>query len=165
VKGLHYLIMAAANLREQFPGLRVKIFGDGPFKDRLKAMISGLRLSENVELGSFLPRIELFKEIYRSNVVVLPSLQEAQPVSFLEAMACQKPVVAFDLPFSNELIRNMFNGLLAKPADVEDLADKMRLVLADHELGMRLGQNGYEYVKKSHDWNAIADQYIELYTT
>jgi glycosyltransferase involved in cell wall biosynthesis len=157
--------MAAANLKEQFPGLRVKIFGDGPFRDRLKAMISDLRLSENVELRSFLPRTELFREIYRSNVVVLPSLQEAQPVSFLEAMACRKPVVAFDFPFSNELVRNMFNGLLAKPADVEDLADKMRLVLEDHELSMKLGQNGYEYVTKKHDWNAIVEQYIELYTT
>lgn len=164
VKGLNYLITAVAQLTGQFPGLRVKIFGDGPFKDRLKAMISNLRLNENVDLRSFLPRHELFKEIRRSNFVVLPSLQEAQPISFLEAMACKKPVIAFDFPFSRELIRNMFNGLLARPADVEDLADKMRLVLADHELSTRLGQNGYEYVKERHDWNTIVEKYIELYT-
>jgi N,N'-diacetylbacillosaminyl-diphospho-undecaprenol alpha-1,3-N-acetylgalactosaminyltransferase len=109
------------------------------------------------------PREELFKKIREASLVVLPSIHEAQPVSMLEAMACKKPVVAFDFPFSNELVQNMYNGLLAKSGDVKDLSDKIRLLLTDRQLRLDLGQNAYEYVEKSHNWDTLAEKYIELY--
>jgi predicted AlkP superfamily pyrophosphatase or phosphodiesterase len=70
-------------------------------------------------------------------------------VSALETMACKKPVVLFDLPFAREFMKDMYNGLMAKPMDVEDLSNKIGLLLSDRKLALKLGQNAFQYVKKT----------------
>ena len=96
-------------------------------------------------------------------MVVLPSLYEAQPVILLEAMACKKPTIAFDLPFAAEIIESGFNGFLAKIGDVNDLADKMRLLLDSKELREKMGENGYNYVRKNHNWEKLVEEYLKIY--
>jgi len=78
-------------------------------------------------------------------------------------MACEKPVVAFDFPFSREIIQDLDNGLLAKPGDVQDLASKIRLILTDNELRARIGQRAFEYVRERHNWNVLVEKYVNLY--
>ena len=106
---------------------------------------------------------ELMKEVKKADLVVFPSLYESQPMFALEAMACQKPVVAFDLPYAREIIVNGKNGLLAKAYDLEDLCNKTATALCDKNLRMSLGQNGYDYVKRNHDWDAQAGKYLKVY--
>jgi len=57
----------------------------------------------------------------------------------------------------------MYNGLLAKPGDVEDLSDKICLLLADKKLRLKLGQKAYEHVEKRHNWDTLVEKYIEMY--
>ena len=77
----------------------------------------------------------------KADLVVLPSLREAQPISVLEAMACKKPVVVFDLPFAREYIEDMSNGLMANARDSKDLAEKISILLRDHKLRVEMGQS------------------------
>lgn len=162
-KGILYLIKAVANVEQNFPDVNVQIFGDGPLKEKIKRVVSNLDLKEKISIRGYIPRKKLMKEIRKASIAVFPSLHEAQPLSILEAMACKKPVVAFDLPFSREIIRDMYNGLLAKPGDVEDLSNKICLLLADQKLRLKLGQNAYEHVKKRHNWDTLVEKYIEVY--
>jgi len=162
-KGLFYLIKAVANLEQDFPDLDVKIFGEGPLKEKIKRMVSALGLKEKISIRGFMPRNKLIEEIRKASIAVFPSLHEAQPICMLEAMACKKPVVAFDFPFSREIILDMYNGLLAKPGDVEDLSNKIRILLADKKLRLKLGQNAYDHVKKRHNWDTLVEKYIEVY--
>lgn len=164
IKGVQFLIEAIARLHKDFPNLQVRIFGDGPFKEKINRLVSDFGLNKNINVRAYVPRTTLFEEIKKASIVVLPSLHEAQPVSFLEAMACNKPVVAFDFPFSREIIHDMHTGLLARPGDVQDLSEKIKLLLEDEELRSRIGKNAYEYVKREHDWNMLAEKYIELYS-
>ena len=62
--------------------------------------------------------------IRRSLAVVLPSSYEGASLALLEAMACSKPVIALDYPFTREIIKNYNSGLLALPDDEMDLAQK-----------------------------------------
>jgi glycosyltransferase involved in cell wall biosynthesis len=81
----------------------------------------------------------------------------------LEAMACRKALVTFDLPYSRELIRNGYNGLLAKACDVGDLTEKIGLALIDKQMRLMLGKNAYHYVRENHDWSVQVGKYIEIY--
>jgi glycosyltransferase involved in cell wall biosynthesis len=163
-KGVQFLIEAVAELRKDFPNLQVRIFGDGPFKEKTNRLVSDFGLNKNISVRGYVPRATLFQEIEKASIVVLPSLHEAQPISFLEAMACRKPVVAFDFPFSREIIHDMHTGLLARPGDVQDLSGKIKVLLEDEELRSRIGKNAYEYVKREHNWNTLAEKYVELYS-
>jgi glycosyltransferase involved in cell wall biosynthesis len=154
---------SCSEVNQGFPDLRLDIYGDGPYKPKLDQLIRNLGLAENIKTHGATPRKELWGRIAESQIVVQPSLHEAQSISMLEAMALRKPLIAFDYPFSQEVIRNMHNGLLAQPKNVEDLAGKIRLLLSEQELCFKMGENGRSYVEEKHNWEALADQYIRMY--
>ena len=163
IKGIIHLIKAIAVVKQKFPNVELEIYGKGPLEPKIRSFIQKLKLANNVFIHGYIPQRELIDKIRSSSVVVLPSFYEAQSMSVLEAMTCGKAVVAFDLPFSREFIRNFGNGLLAKAGDVEDLADKISVLLSNKKLRRALGQNAHKYVKKNHNWEILVEEYIEMY--
>jgi glycosyltransferase involved in cell wall biosynthesis len=150
-------------LKRDFKDLDLEIFGKGPEEPRIRRFISNMGLEDSAHLQGHISHRSLIAEIKKSDIVVFPSLYEAQPMFALEAMACKKPLVAFDLPFAREIIANGHNGLLAKAHDAEDLANKIRTVLCDGKLRVKLGQNAYEYVKREHNWSTQVEKYLNIY--
>jgi glycosyltransferase involved in cell wall biosynthesis len=163
-KGILPLIRSIGMLEQDFPNLELKIFGKGPLENKTRRLISKLGLENKVSIFGHVPYSELISEIRRAKVVALPSLYEVGPfISALEAMACKKPVVTFDYPFAREFIKDMYNGVMAKAMDVNDLSHKIGLLLSDEKLRVKLGQNAFNYVKKNHDWNVLVERYIQVY--
>ena len=154
-KGATYFVKALSKLKGLGKVFHAEIFGEGPLKHKLLTMISDLGLTAEVNVRGFIPRAQLFDEFGKAGMVVLPSLYEAQPVTLLEAMACKKPTIAFDLPFATEIIQPGFNGFLAKMGNVIDLANKMNFLLEDKDLRVKMGVNAYAYVKGNHDWETL----------
>jgi len=165
LKGIIYLLKAMEILVPDFGDLSLKIFGKGPQEDRIKRYISNEGLKDNVVFQGRVPHRDLIAEIKRSELVVVPSLYEAQPMIALEAMACRKPVVASNLPFAQEIIEDEHNGLLARAHDVKDFADKIRLLLSDKKLRWKLGRNAYDYVKREHNWDIQINEHLKVYTS
>jgi glycosyltransferase involved in cell wall biosynthesis len=162
-KGLVQLIHAVARLEHDFPSMVLDIFGKGPLEGQIRRMISRMKLGQRIRIRGHVPYEELVKSVSRSDVVVLPSLYEAQSIAVLEAMALKKAVVAFNFPFSREIIYDQHTGLLAKPGDVTDLSQKISQLLRDGRLRRDLGRNALHYVREKHDWNKIVERYVALY--
>jgi len=74
-----------------------------------------------------------------------------------------KSVITYDFPFSREIIKNGYNGLLARVYDIGNLSDKICLLLEDEQLRFKLGKNAYNYVKEKHNWSTLVDNYIDIY--
>jgi glycogen synthase len=163
MKGILYVLDAYSILRRQFKNLRLRIFGAGPLKKDVLRLIRDRESCNSIYFGGFLPHERLIGEVKAADLVLFPSLYESQPVFALEAMACRKPIVAFDLPSTREIIKNNKTGMLAKKGNLEDLCDKTSQVLYETDLRQRLGQDGYEYVRKNHDWNEQAKKYLKIY--
>ncbi len=163
MKGITFVLRAYENLKRQFQDLHLKIFGKGPLKSEIERFVASQGLKNNVYFGGFLPHKELIREIKKSDMVVFPSIYESQPMFALEAMACKKPLIAFDFPYAREIIKDGHNGLLAKAYDVNDLSNKIALALHDRKLRLKLGQNAYEYVKRNHDWDTQAQKHLKVY--
>jgi glycosyltransferase involved in cell wall biosynthesis len=163
-KGLIYLIKALSILKERFPYLTLQIFGRGPLEWKIKKLSTDLGIANRIAIHGQVSYERLIENVRKSAVVVLPSLYEVGPfISALEAMACKKPVITFDFPFTREFISNMSTGILAKPGDVKDLAEKIDLLLSNKNLREKLSYNAYNYVKRNHDWNKLVDAYLEVY--
>ncbi len=163
MKGITFVLRAYENLKVQFKDLHLKIFGKGPLQGEIEAFIANRGLKNDVYFGGFLPHKELISEIKKADVVVFPSVYESQPMFALEAMACKKPLIAFDFPYASEIIKDGHNGLLAKAYDVNDLSNTIASALQDRELRLKLGENAYEYVKRNHDWDTQAEKYLKVY--
>lgn len=163
-KGITYLIKAFELLIHDFPNLNLKVFGTGPLSNKIRALVSTLGLKDKVFiLGYVESHDQLLSEVMKADIAVFPSLREAQPMSVLEAMAFKKPVVVFDLPFASEYVKAHYNGLLARPKDPKDLANKIGILISDEKLRHQLGQNAYMYVKQHHNWASLVDKYVEIY--
>lgn len=163
MKGITFALEAFGRLGKQFKNLHLKIFGKGPLENEIKKFVAKKGLEKNVYFGGFVSHKRLIQEIKKSDVVVFPSLYESQPMFVLETMACKKPLIAFNITYASEIIKNGHNGLLAKPYDVEDLSNKIAVILQDRNLRLKLSENAFKYVKRNHDWDVQAEKYCNVY--
>ncbi len=163
VKGFGLLVEAVNLLKREFPDISLQIFGNGAYRPKLDELIIKFGLQQQVKVTSHIPRQELWDKIAEASIGVQPSLHEAQSVSMLEAMALNKPMIAFNYPFAQEVIREGYNGLLAEPKNVRDLADKIRQLFSDEKKRQQMGQNAYQYVSERHNWRVLIDKYLRMY--
>ena len=78
-------------------------------------------------------------------------------------MATGKPVVVADIPGVREVIEDGKEGLLADPVNPQDLAKKIRSLLANPEARRAMGQRGREKVVASFTVERVTDQIEALY--
>lgn len=149
---------------EQLNNVHLKIFGSGPEEEVLRRQVANLGLENNVHFCGYTPRANLIYMIKKADLVVCPSLHEAQSMAVLEAMACHKPVLAFDIPSMSEIISNGKTGLLAKHFDTDNLHRQMVMALTNQDLRTRIGENAFNYVRENHNWAKQIDKYIKIYS-
>lgn len=75
------------------------------------------------------------------------------PLKLFEAMACGVPVIASDLPFQADLLRNADAGLIVPPAAAPAIASAVKSLADAPEKGRLLGRNGAAYVAREASWH------------
>lgn len=131
-KGLTYLLEAAVHV----PQAQFVIAGEGPERAKLEAQARALGVSQRVVFLGF--RQDVAALLANCDLFVLPSLFEGLPLSILEAMAANRPVIASGVPGTDEVVAHGETGWLVPPRDPLALAEGMRLLLSDQELAGRL---------------------------
>ncbi len=164
-KNVDVLLRAAADLKEEFPGVKVGIIGDGPEGENLKKLAKELAIQENIKFFGF---VEDFNEVAAlmksSKVFVIPSTQEGgASIVTLEANACGLPAIATDHPLGidKRLILEGKTGFFVNLSP-EAFADKIRLVLKDGKFRDGLKENAVEFAKR-YDWERITSEIERVY--
>ena len=119
------LVRAFAALRERAPELRLEIYGDGPQRGEVLALIASLGLDDVARAPGFVDATELADALARALCMVLPSRREGYGLVVVEAAARGVPsVVVADVDnAATELVDDGLNGFVAPSASPEDLAD------------------------------------------
>jgi len=118
---------------------------------------------KNVEYLGSIPYDQIKQKIEQSKICVFPSFAEAFPVSWLEAMALEKPIVASNIGWAVEMIEDGKNGFLVDPKNHELYAQKIVQFLENHTLCLQFGKDARQKVENSFDIKRIARQNIEFY--
>lgn len=74
------------------------------------------------------------------------------PLKLFEAMACGIPVIASDLPFQAEIVRDMRAGLIVPPATPPAIAAAVEVLAKSPKQVATLGRNGADYVAAKASW-------------
>lgn len=156
-KGFPFLLQAAAVLQGQGVQFELIIVGDGPMRDELERLASGLGLREKVVFAGHLSQ-EQIAHVYRradafglASIVAKDGDRDGLPNVILEAMAYGVPVVASNLSAIPEAIINEETGLLAPPGSANEFAAQLERVLSDRDLRQRLIANARRKVEEDFD--------------
>ncbi len=151
-------------LRDSHPGARYVVIGDGPERTALARLAAELGLSERVELRGALPHAEAVREAQSAAVFVLPSVDEAFGVSYVEAMAGGVPAIASRAEPGPEEIRELTEGMcLVAPGEPEGLARTIAALLDDERQRRRLGAAARRAVTEHFTWAACGRATVQAY--
>jgi colanic acid/amylovoran biosynthesis glycosyltransferase len=127
-------VQACARLRDAGVPFQLTFVGAGPDRERVERAIRELGLQDRIMLTGALNQEEVRAQFARADIFVLPSLAEGIPVVLMEAMASGVPCVTTPVNGIPELIQHEQTGLLARPGDVESLAEQLRRLIDEPAL-------------------------------
>jgi glycosyltransferase involved in cell wall biosynthesis len=138
-----------------------RIWGDDEFDNQVERLAASADLRESVRMLGARPAAELLR---RWSLFVLPSRQEAFPLSTLEAMASGIPVVATAVGGVPEQIEHLESGILVAPENPAEISDWIVRLHDDPELRSRLGEQGRKHVREAFRLETQADELGRAYT-
>jgi glycosyltransferase involved in cell wall biosynthesis len=121
--------------------------------EKLTKIISTYKFREDIVLTGFLDEAELARIISGAYAMVYPSVFEGFGLPVLEAMRTGVPVITSAGTAMDEISKGA--ALLADPADIGMLAEKMMLIYKDERLRQVLIEKGIE-VEKEYSWDKSA---------
>ena len=94
---------------------------------------------------------DVYAEVGKRDVLVMPSLAEGTPFAMIESMAAGRPAVGTPVGGIPELIIDGETGWLSRTADVSDIADAMERMWDDRERWTSMGAAAREYVFENNN--------------
>jgi glycosyltransferase involved in cell wall biosynthesis len=151
-------------LRDEHPDLRWHVVGDGPERPALERMAAELGVGDRVVFRGQLPPGEAQAAARRAGVFVLPSVDEAFGVAYIEAMAGAVPVIGCRGEAGPEEIAAAGGGIrLVPPADPEALAAELRLLLDEPAWRRELGDAARATVEAEFTWERCGRATVAAY--
>jgi glycosyltransferase involved in cell wall biosynthesis len=160
-KGHRYLLQAVADLKEQYPRLRLVIFGEGYLANTLRAQATSLDLDGVVQFAGFREDLDDFIACF--DLFVHPASAEGMGVVVLKAAAAGIAVVGCDAGGLRESVANGETGLLVPAEDADALRDAIGRLIEDRELRAALGAAGRERMQNLFSIARMAERHISLY--
>ncbi len=163
-QGLSVLVQAANLLRNE-PGLGFFVYGDGPLREDLVVEAARLGLT-NIEFKGHCTHGEILQRMqdWGAGLVPLinaPLMAGALPSKMFEVLASALPVIlCAPVGEASSLIGRAQAGVCVPPGDAQGLADAVRRLAADRARCAELGRNGREYVVRHYDRAEIACRFI-----
>ncbi|MFL5975092.1 MAG: glycosyltransferase [Solirubrobacterales bacterium] len=145
-------------LRALPDGVRYVVVGDGPERPALEALARELGVADRTTFTGALPHAAALAEARRAHAFVLPSVDEAFGVAYVEAMAGWVPAIGLRGEDGPEEIASAGGGIVL--ADRDGLRAAIERTLADHE---RLGQEARVTVERAFTWNHTGRATVAAY--
>ena len=141
-KGVQTLAKAARLFLRDLPGTRLAMATFECEMKKVEVLSLAGDMAGRIKFLPFMSQKELAPFMAQASVFVMPSLYESCGNGWIEAMACGVPVVGSLASCGPEVVLDGETGLLCNPESPEDVAEKVKTILADKALGKRMGEAG-----------------------
>ncbi len=160
-------IKAAALILKTRRNVHFLIIGDDlsgrekKYKIELKKLVKELRLCAFI---SFLGNRQDMKNILNQiDILIHPAIDEPFGRVLIEAMAMEKPVIAYNCGGPKEIIVNNETGYLVEPRNYKGIAEKTILMLQNEKLRSQLGKAGRKRVIDKFNINRYLKEIEEVF--
>lgn len=141
-KGFDRLLEAWRLVRDEFPGWRLCIVGEGEDRENLQRLADALDVLGSVSFVE--PQKDLSGAYKYADLLVMSSRFEGFPLVLLEGMAAGLPAVSFTCNGPDVIIRDGTDGFLVPQGDTDRLAQKMAELMLDEEKRRSFGARAAE---------------------
>lgn len=168
-KGVDVLIRAIAELQDRPYKIELSIAGDGPLREELEMLASGLGVAQFIKFEGGLAHGDVATWMRGLDAVVLACKKDKNgdmdgiPVVLMEAMSQSVPVISTRISGIPELIIHDRTGLLARPDDYQDLSIQIDRLMESAELRERLVSEAVEHVKKEFGQDVNLRRLLEYF--
>ena len=160
-KGFDLLIKVALKAKQQQLNWQFVIAGNGKLKNELTSMVKKSGVTDMVHFIGFSDQVPSL--VKSADVFVLPSRYEGMPNAVLEAMSMGKACVATSVNGAPELVEDGISGFLVASENVDQLFEKLKIILADEKLRMSMGLKARERVQSHFTIENMIDNLEKLF--
>ena len=164
-KGADMIVPTIKHLLSDFPSfeenLRLKVIGDGPYKETLIEEIKDNKLEKFIEVLGGISNKDIVQYYQKANIFFMPSMEEGFPRVLLEAMAMGVPYVASEVGSVREISCETAQRFLVKSGDVAMFAHKIEALISDKETYEKFRQEELEKVQE-YSLEKVIDKFINI---
>lgn len=165
-KGILDLIRAWTSVRRDVPELKLLIVGSGGddifnCETEMRELIQELHLEDGIILTGQVDNVHEYLQC--ADIFVLPSENEALPISIIEAMSCRLPVIACPAGGVRDIIEDGVEGTIIPFRSPEAIAEAVVRMASNPSLHKRLSEAGYKKVIGEYSPARISERYIQLF--
>lgn len=165
--GVQYLVKAFKKVKEENKDLDIKlrIGGKGSQEDYLKNLCRELQIENDVTFLGFVKPDDVIKEFQRFDISVFPSTLDSESfgVAAVESEACGTPVIVSNVGGLMESTKPNETSLVATKESVEDLAEKLNILVRDKELRIKMGKAARMFVEENYSLEKNFDDINKIY--
>ncbi len=155
------LLKSLQLLQRKNPLLQVVFAGEGNDRKELEALARELKLER---IAHFIGRTEKTPELlHHSTIHVLTSSHEGLGIAYLEAAMMKKPFIAATGTGIEPIIQKGITGLVFENNNVEDLTNKLAILLEAPQLCKVMGDNAYTFVRKHYSTEALFKNWLDFF--
>lgn len=154
-------LKSAKTVLYKYPHTKFLIIGDGPLSASLKELAIELCLSSCVIFAGI--RDDMPRVYAMCDLMVNASYIEGLPMTILEAMAAQVPIIATNVGAVPNVIQDQKNGICIPPGNAETLAAALIELIEDGEKRKRFASAAYQDVCARFSDEHMAHQYRKIY--
>lgn len=160
-KGLIFLLKAAKELLDFGLNIKLAVIGEGKLRDEYEKFISQHNLEDKVRILGYKPNAYKYLRLF--DIFVIPSLTEGLPITLLEAMQSEIPIVATKVGAIPHVLENGKYGKLVNPANIDELSNAISLIIKSPEESLKVAKQARIHANKSFSCAQMAIKYSEIY--
>jgi len=153
--------------------IRAFIIGDGEEKNQLISLLKRIELDyvdwNKNNLRATVTFTSWIKDIDWANagldIIALTSLNEGTPVSLIEAQAADKPIVTTNVGGVENIVLRDETAFIVESNEIKEFENKLLLLINDDILRKRMGEKGWEFVKKEFHYSRLVSDMKNLYNS
>lgn len=156
MKGIYFLIKAFKKLSCKYPDMELWIIGDsfGEYTKELEKEMKGFE--DKIKVLGKKGRDDVVRYMKSGSVIVDPMIWANFSSVALEALYCEKPLIAPLYGNSKDFVFDGETGFLVDSRDVDKLAEKMEYYYNNYDEAKKMAEKGKIFVKKYLTWNKVA---------
>ena len=159
-KGQDMLIRALPAVQAEVPDAALLLVGGGPYRSRLESLVADTGVGDSVLFTGTVPWNELPAYYGAGDVFAMPCRTrlggadvEGLGIVYLEASACGLPVIAGNSGGAPDAVLEDETGYVVDGRSVDEVAERIRELLADDERRAALGATGRVWVQERWSWS------------